>query len=154
MKLSLSLLFSLIFLSLSAQAEISVDAVEVYTEARSAFERAEFELAVQGMELAVSEAPSNPVFYLWLGRSYGRLAEQSPWFKALGLAKKTVRAFEKAVELRPDYPDALEDLIAYYREAPGIVGGSEEKAEQLQKRLDSLLLSNNTLSALDQNRHK
>ncbi len=142
MKLPISLLLSLLLLALTAQAENAVDPSEVYSVARSAYEQAEFDRAVRNMELAVSQAPGNPEFQLWLGRSYGRLAEQSPWYKALGLAKKTRQAFEKAVELQPNYLDALEDLISYYRAAPGIVGGSEEKAEMLQKRVDELLASN------------
>jgi Tfp pilus assembly protein PilF len=53
---------------------------------------------------------------------------------ALGQARKTVRAFERAVELDPSNLEALSDVFEYYLEAPGIVGGGLDKAENIARR--------------------
>lgn len=74
-----------------------------------------------------------------LGKTYGRMAEQAGWTKAMRLAQKTRNALEQAVELAPDDIDAISDLIRYYRAAPGFLGGSSEKAERLELRLEELL---------------
>jgi tetratricopeptide (TPR) repeat protein len=57
---------------------------------------------------------------------------------ALKYAKKTVRAFERAVELDPSNLEALTDVFEYYLQAPGIAGGGMDKAESIAKRLAGL----------------
>ena len=70
-----------------------------------------------------------------LGKSYGRMAERAGWTEAIGLAKKTRLALEQAVAPAPYHAHAIRDLIKYYRAAPGFLGGSEEKARELEQRL-------------------
>src|SRR6185312_2900699 len=72
--------------------------------------------------------PKNGTYQLWLGRAYGEKAEHSSWLTAIGLAKKTRIAFEKAVELDPRIVEAHSDLSEYYIEAPGFLGGGTDKA--------------------------
>jgi tetratricopeptide (TPR) repeat protein len=95
--------------------------------------RAEFELdawdaSISACEKAVALAPSNGLYHLWLGRGYGEKADRVIFFRAVGLAKKVRTEFERAVELAPDNWEARTDLAEFYLEAPGIVGGSEDKA--------------------------
>jgi len=73
-----------------------------------------------------------------LGRAYGRMAEQASWSEAIGLAKKTRLALEHAVDIDPSNEPAIEDLIRYYRKAPGFLGGDNAKATQLELRLRRL----------------
>lgn len=47
---------------------------------------------------------------------------------SVSLAKKTKNAWEKAIALDPDNLEAKEDMITYYLQAPGFLGGSKEKA--------------------------
>ncbi|HEX6161291.1 MAG TPA: tetratricopeptide repeat protein, partial [Thermoanaerobaculia bacterium] len=47
-----------------------------------------------------------------------------------GLAKKTLAAYEKAVQLDPNNIEARFGLIDYYLRAPAAMGGSHEKAMQ------------------------
>lgn len=77
----------------------------------------------------------NSDYYDWLGRAYGRVAESSSFVTALGWAKKTVRAFERAVDLGPSNLEALSDLFEYYLQAPGIAGGGIEKAQKIADRI-------------------
>lgn len=84
--------------------------------------------AVSECERAANLNPSSGLNQLWLGRAYGEKAEHSSWFTAIGLAKKTRIAFEKAVELDPNNIEARSDLSEYYIEAPGFLGGGTDKA--------------------------
>ncbi len=52
----------------------------------------------------------------------------SIFLKPPGLAKKVRTEFEHAVEFSPDSWEARTDLGEFYLEAPGIVGGGEDKA--------------------------
>jgi hypothetical protein len=54
------------------------------------------------------------------------------------MAKKTRKEFEKAVELDEKNYNALEDLMQYYLEAPGFLGGSKKKANEIEKRLNQI----------------
>lgn len=89
----------------------------------------EWSNAVREMEKAVELAPSNAQYHLWLGRALGARASHTVFFKALGLARRVVKEFETASKLAPEDLDIRFDLLDYYISAPGIVGGSKEKAE-------------------------
>ena len=69
-----------------------------------------------------------------LGKSYGRLAQNSGWLKAINYAKKTRKAFEKAHNLNPASEEIKRDLIEFYREAPRFLGGSNKKAQILMAK--------------------
>lgn len=106
--------------------------------------RADFELdawdeGIPACEKAVSLAPNNGLYHLWLGRVYGEKADRVNFIKAAGLAGKVHREFERAVALMPDSWEARTDLAEFYLEAPGIVGGGEDKA---RLQADALLKLN------------
>ena len=102
------------------------------------FMQGQYKQAVADLEKAVGQDSRNPDYYDWLGRAYGRLAEGSSVLSALGYAEKTVRAFERAVELDPSNLEALSDVFEYYLQAPGMVGGGLDKAEAVAKRFAGL----------------
>lgn len=87
-----------------------------------------WDAAVSECERAANLDPKNGTYQLWLGRAYGEKAEHSSWLTAIGLAKKTRIAFEKAVQLDPENVQAHSDLSEYYIEAPGFLGGGTDKA--------------------------
>jgi tetratricopeptide (TPR) repeat protein len=105
---------------------------------KACFMDGQYKRAVANLEAAVKEDGLNSEYYDWLGRAYGRLAEGSSFLSALGYAKKTVRAFERAVELDPSNLEALSDVFEYYLEAPGMVGGGLDKAEATAKHFAGL----------------
>ena len=105
---------------------------------KACFMEGQYKHAVANLEKAVGEDSLNSEYYDWLGRAYGRLAEGSSFLSALGYAKKTVRAFERAAELDPSNLEALSDVFEYYLEAPGMVGGGLDKAENIARRLAGL----------------
>ena len=84
--------------------------------------------AVAPAERAVELQPDNSNYHLWLGRAYGRKAEHSIFFKAIGWARKCRAEFERAVELNAGNVPARTDLAEYYLEAPSFLGGGKDKA--------------------------
>ena len=94
----------------------------------------EYESAIEMMQRAVKLAPKNSSYHHLLGKSYGQLAQQSNWIKAIKLAKQSRIAFETAVELDPANLDAVSDLLKYYLQAPKFLGGSPKKAKALKKQ--------------------
>jgi Tfp pilus assembly protein PilF len=52
-------------------------------------------------------------------------------FRQAFLARKIKNALETALALDPDNLDVRDDLITYYTQAPGFVGGSKEKAREM-----------------------
>ncbi|HEY7216714.1 MAG TPA: tetratricopeptide repeat protein [Thermoanaerobaculia bacterium] len=89
-----------------------------------------FDTAAEWLEKAAALAPRQSPVQLWLARAYAQAAEQASVFKMPGLAKKAKEAWDKAVVLDPNNLDARGDLIQYYLEAPGFLGGSVEKAKE------------------------
>jgi len=95
---------------------------------RAQFELDDWDAGIPACEKAVSLAPDNGLYHLWLGRIYGEKADHSNFVKAAGLAKKVRVELERAVEFAPNSWEARTDLAEFYLEAPGIVGGGEDKA--------------------------
>jgi len=94
--------------------------------------------AVRYLKAAVDQQPNNARYHYWLGKAYGRLAEHSNWFSAMALSRKTLNELKTAVDLDDNYVNALQDLMEYYKQAPGFLGGSREKAEAIAKQLELL----------------
>ena len=97
-----------------------------------------YKQAADNLEKSAAQDSLNSDAYDWLGRAYGRLAERSTFLTALKYARKTVRAFEHAVELGPSNLEALSDVFEYYLQAPGMVGGGLDKAEAIARRFAAL----------------
>ncbi len=97
---------------------------------RAYFTLADWDRGIVACQKAVDLAPDNSRFHLWLGRVYGEKADHSGWMAAAGLAKHVRIEFEAAVQFDPKSVDARSDLAEFYLEAPGIVGGGRDKAEQ------------------------
>jgi len=95
---------------------------------RAYFQLDAWDAGIPACEKAVSMAPNNGLYHLWLGRIYGEKADRASFLKAVGLARKVRTQFERAVEFSPNSWEARTDLAEFYVEAPGIVGGGEDKA--------------------------
>jgi tetratricopeptide (TPR) repeat protein len=94
---------------------------------------------VKAMERAVELKPSNAKYHLWLGRASGFHAEHSSFIKAPFRARRVLKEFETARDLAPDDLDVRFDLLEYYLNAPGFLGGGKDKAEaeaEVISRLD------------------
>jgi tetratricopeptide (TPR) repeat protein len=90
----------------------------------------DLENAVLWFEKAVLLDPASSDNQLWLGRGYGSQAQKANVFKQASLAGKIKKAFDKSVELDGKNIDARFALVEFYLQAPGIAGGSVEKARE------------------------
>ena len=95
---------------------------------RAYFTLEDWDRGISACERAVELEPGNSTYHLWLGRIYGEKADASSFITAAGLAKKVRTEFERAVQLSPQNVAARTDLAEFYLEAPGIVGGGQDKA--------------------------
>jgi tetratricopeptide (TPR) repeat protein len=98
----------------------------------------EYTRAIASLERAVQLSPKESEYHDWLGKAYGRKAEDSMFLSAMSWARKTHREFEIAVDLNPRNFEAQRDLIRYEMNAPGIVGGGDDKALKHIEELDKL----------------
>jgi tetratricopeptide (TPR) repeat protein len=115
--------------ALQGQISVTPDNAESYNLlCRSYFALGDWDHAISACQKAVNLEPNNSKYHLWLGRAYGEKADRSSFFVAAGLAKKLRSEFERAVALDPSSVDARTDLAEFYLEAPGIVGGGQDKA--------------------------
>lgn len=73
--------------------------------------------------------PSNANYYYKYGGCLGMKAKESNKFKALGMIDDIKASFEKAIQLKPNHIEARWALIELYLQLPGIIGGSERKAQ-------------------------
>ncbi|HYZ87492.1 MAG TPA: tetratricopeptide repeat protein, partial [Bryobacteraceae bacterium] len=109
-----------------------------YWIGRSYFMLGDYKRAAEAFETAVGLDPGNSDLHHWLGKSFGRRAETANPLSAPGLASKARQQFEKAVELDPRNISAAGDLMEYYMEAPGFLGGGLNKAEALAEKIKAV----------------
>ena len=88
-------------------------------------------------ERAVKTQADKSEYFLWWGRALGRKAERAIFLKAPFLAGKSRDAFQRAVELDSDNVDARDDLLSFYLQAPGFLGGGKDKALALAEQIKS-----------------
>jgi len=91
--------------------------------------------AVAWLEKAVELNPRSSEYWDWLGRAYGSQAQRASKLKLLSIASKTKNAWEKAIALDPENLDARMDMVQYYLQAPGFVGGSKDKARAMAQEI-------------------
>lgn len=110
----------------------------LFLTGRAWYQLGDFKKAVGALSKAAEARPGDANVWLWLGRAWGRRAETSNMLVAPSYASRSRQCFEKAVALDPNNKEALNDLFAFYLEAPGFLGGGMEKAEALIGRIREL----------------
>jgi len=111
------------------------DAEAFHLLCRAYFQYEDWDRAESRCKRAVELDPNNSRFHRWLGRVYGEKAGRVNIWKAAALAGKTRDEFQRAAQLDPRDTDALVDVAEYYLEAPGIMGGGNDKAREQAKVL-------------------
>ncbi len=111
---------------------------DIFAQGLSAFDRKDYDAAIDTFEQALTYEPDNAEYTHWLARAYGRKAERSKWFRAIALAARTRDTLVKAFMLDPARLETIDDLIQFYLEAPAFLGGSTEKAARLRLHRDQI----------------
>jgi tetratricopeptide (TPR) repeat protein len=124
--------------SLSLLNKNTDDAATNFLIGRDYFMQEELKKAIYFLQKATQEEPRNSQYMDWLGRAYGKRAENANMLTAPGLASKAKQAFERSVELDPKNSDALSDLFDYYLDAPGFMGGGYEKALAVADKMGAI----------------
>jgi tetratricopeptide (TPR) repeat protein len=97
-------------------------------QGRAAINRGDSAGAIEILEKAVAQYPKSADAHFTLGLAYGSKAQQSGVFAAAKYGPKAKAEFESAVALDPKHVEARFGLVQFYTVAPGLVGGSAEKA--------------------------
>ncbi|HTD83491.1 MAG TPA: tetratricopeptide repeat protein [Gemmatimonadaceae bacterium] len=122
---SLIVALTALFLALPA---FSVTDTQLITDGKAAMRRGDADEAAKLFEQAVAMKPNVAEYHYRLGTAYGAQAQKAGMFGGFSLAKKTKGEFERAVQLDPNYLEARLALVDFYSMAPGIAGGSDDKA--------------------------
>jgi tetratricopeptide (TPR) repeat protein len=86
--------------------------------------------AATAFEQAVRADERNAVYHFFLGQAYGAQAQRAGLLGKASLARKTKAEFDRAVQLDPDFVEARQGLMQFYLIAPGVMGGSQQKARE------------------------
>jgi len=90
----------------------------------------DFDLAVEAADRMIALAPEVSAWQLVLGQAYLSHARANPSLRAISRVRRGRAAVERAIELDPDNLDARYTLMQFLLQAPGMAGGSREKAAQ------------------------
>ena len=101
----------------------------------------DYERAQRSFEKALREDPESSKLHLWVGLAAGRRVQTMSGFRRLGavpLIGRVKRQFEKAVELDGSNIDALDALMGFLMQAPGIMGGSKSDARRVAEHIQRI----------------
>lgn len=107
----------------------------LFERMKAAFRAGQVDSAIALGVQAVKADPNRSTLHHWLGRAYGQKARLAFLLGQLPWASKCQREFETSVRLDPANTDAGLDLLQFYVLAPGLAGGSREKAHDLAPRI-------------------
>lgn len=106
-----------------------------YSKGRLSFAQEQFSDAIEAFEKAVSMESTNIDYLLGLGNANCAEAQRANVLRSPFLARTCKSTYEKVLEIEPENTRALNNLVAFHIEAPGIVGGSYSEAEKLSDKL-------------------
>ncbi len=129
--LLLSLLGALTAVSLHAQTT----PVE---QGRAAIGRGDSDAAIEILEKAVAQTPKSAEAHYYLGSAYGSKVQAGGIMAAAKYASRITEEFDKAVALDPGYVEARFGLVQVYANAPGLMGGSYDKAFEHAKAIKAI----------------
>ena len=109
-----------------------------YYLGRAAYEEKEYSDAADLFKEAIDANDKVADYYHWLGNAYRNRALTSNPLVGAMLAPKIRKAWEAAASLDVKNIDVRVSLIGYYTQAPGIMGGSIDKAKSMADQLVTL----------------
>ncbi len=123
-----------------ADEAVLEDSETLYLSGLAYYEKKNYEEAIKLLQSAVVQKPDVAKYHHILAVSYGREAENVNWFKAMDYAKRTLSHLERSNELDPNNLEILDDLMDFYHEAPGFLGGDTKKGDEIKALIEKLSL--------------
>jgi len=112
---------------------------------KSSYLLAQVKMAFRDLDGALSLAQHvveldgrNSNYHLILGQVYGEMAARASIFSAGSLAVKFRKEVETALDLDPKNLDALESMMQFKYQAPGLMGGDKDQARALAEKMTLL----------------
>ncbi len=112
--------------------------ITLIEQGRAAISRGDSDAAIEILEKAVAQSPKSAEAHFTLGSAYGAKVQAGGMLAAAKYASSIKDEFEKAVALDPRYVEARFGLVQVYAGAPGIMGGSYEKALEQAKEIKAI----------------
>jgi len=94
--------------------------------------------ALKPAQQAVALEDGNSNYHFQLAQVYGEMADRANMFAAAGLARKFKSELDASLAREPKNLDALDALMQYSFQAPGIMGGDKGKARAIAEKLVQL----------------
>jgi tetratricopeptide (TPR) repeat protein len=116
----------------------AIDAESLFQSGLAHYKNEKYDEAIKQLKRAVKMEPEEAEYHHILAVSYGREAENVNWFKAMDYAKRTLTHLKKSDELDPNNLEILDDLMDFYHEAPGFLGGDMEKGDEIEALIEKL----------------
>ena len=114
-----------------------------YYLGRIAFDRKNYDDAADFFKEATERNPKEGDYFSWLGDAYAAIGSEANVFKQMSVGPKALRAWEKATELDAKNISARVSLVGAYLQAPGFMGGGDDKAKA--KATEALALLDDAL---------
>lgn len=117
------------------QAKVLIEALDeddqgrkLFYQGRVALSEGEEKQAIKLIKRSVKQDAENADYHAWLGMAYGARALSASIFGKASAAGNSKKSFIRALEFNPDNTTALSGLSTFYAQAPGIMGGDNDKA--------------------------
>lgn len=112
----------------AAQRAHPRDATAAYWLGRAIFQQREYAEAERWFDRAVQLDGRRADHHYWLAATLGQEALTAGKFKQAMLARRAKAELERAISIDPAHLDARMGLVQFHLAAPGILGGSRERA--------------------------
>lgn len=122
----------------NAGAAADKDAEVNYYLGMIAFQKDEYDEAIEYISKAIEIKPDDSRFHELLGQAYGLKAQRSGMVKGSLLMPKIKKSFLRALELNPDSLLAREGLFMFYLFVPGVAGGDEKQALKIAAEIQEI----------------
>ena len=114
------------------------DAESLYLAATVKQAYGELDAAEKFAERAIAANPKEAQYHFRLSTVLGEKAQKAGVLHQIGLARAFKRESDATLALNPNHPEALANLMQFYLQAPGIVGGDKAKAHAIPERLAAI----------------
>ncbi len=110
-----------------------------YYLGRIAYDKKEYDDAVDYFVSATEANPKSGDYFNWLGDSYSAIGADAGILKQMSVGPKALRAWEAATKVDAKNINARVSLVGAYMMAPSFMGGGEDKAKAIAKEALTLL---------------